>query len=135
MRTLFTIILTILAFTIFAQNTVNWIGGTPGRETTWNEARNWSNYHVPDYFSNVIIPDVSTTTRSYPLIKEGTTAELNSLSIESNARLFVEEGAQLFIYNYAVGLENNKPYVKGIIFLMPEDDSLHADIPYKGRRN
>ena len=27
---------------ISAQNTVTWVGGTPGSETSWTEAKNWS---------------------------------------------------------------------------------------------
>ncbi len=121
MKTLFTAILTILTITIFAQNTVSWLGGTPGRETTWNEARNWSNYQVPDLFSNVLIADVSTTTRSYPLIKNGAIVELNSISIESDAKLCVEEGAQLIINSHAVGLDKNKPFFKGLVFILTDD--------------
>ncbi|MBI1227074.1 MAG: hypothetical protein GC192_17720 [Bacteroidetes bacterium] len=81
----------------FSQVTTTWKGGTPGMENDWNCAKNWSNYKVPDAFSNVIIPDVSTTTQATPLIRQGR-AEVNTLYLDSNANLTIDESAQLVIH-------------------------------------
>lgn len=87
-----------LATTLSAQNAVVWKGGTPGQENNWNCPKNWSKYKVPDEFSDVVIPDVSSTTHATPVIKSGT-FEVNSIQIQSNAQLTIESGARLVVYN------------------------------------
>ena len=62
-----------------AQTTNVWKGGFPGRETDWNQSRNWSLGKTPDVFDRVIIPDVSASTQKYPIVKEG---EIEVLSID-----------------------------------------------------
>ena len=89
-----------LATTLSAQNTVVWKGGTPGQENNWNCPKNWSKYKVPDEFSDVVIPDVSSTTHATPVIKSGT-FEVNSIQIQSNAQLTIESGARLVVYPLA----------------------------------
>jgi hypothetical protein len=69
-----------------AQKTATWKGGTPGRTTDWNCPTNWEESRVPNEFSDVVIPDVSTSTFSYPVIKQGI-VEIASLQCASNARL------------------------------------------------
>jgi hypothetical protein len=69
-----------------AQKTATWKGGTPGRTTDWNCPANWEESRVPNEFSDVVIPDVSTSTFSYPVIKPGM-VEIASLQCASNARL------------------------------------------------
>jgi hypothetical protein len=69
-----------------AQITATWKGGTPGKTTDWNCPSNWKEGREPDEFSNVFIPDVSTSTFSYPVIKQGT-VEIASLQCASNTRL------------------------------------------------
>ncbi len=64
----------------------------------WNCPKNWSSHRVPDTFSDVIIPDVSSTSLAFPVIREGS-HEINSLLLYSNATLTIEEGAMLSIYN------------------------------------
>ena len=97
MRTLLIIALTLITTISLAQNTVTWIGGTPGKATKWEEPKNWSNHRVPNDFSNVIIPDVSSSTFAYPEITKGI-VEVNSIHIESQSRLTVHANAQLIIY-------------------------------------
>ncbi len=103
----------------FSQKTTTWVGGTPGKETSWNEARNWSSNRVPDEFSDVIIPDVSTSTFSAPVILNGT-VELNSLLVESNARFTVKPSAKLFIYEQAEGLDQKNLDLKGAVVVLGE---------------
>ncbi|MEO1262295.1 MAG: hypothetical protein AAFZ15_26045 [Bacteroidota bacterium] len=105
MKTLLIAFLTFSATFLFAQNNVTWIGGTPGNETAWDEAKNWSNHRVPDVFSNVVIPDVSSTTFSFPVI-ESDLVEINSIFIYSTAQLTIEEKAKLVIYGESENLIN-----------------------------
>ena len=119
MKTIFIALFTLISTVTIAQNTVTWKGGTPGKETSWNEARNWSNNRVPDEFSDVIIPDVSTTTFATPIISEGT-VELNSILIESNALLTIEAYANLVIHGFAEGLYKDNLDLKGTISLLDE---------------
>ncbi|MFN0174839.1 MAG: hypothetical protein ACKVU0_09355 [Saprospiraceae bacterium] len=78
-----------------AQKTATWKGGTPGRVSNWECATNWKEGRVPDEFSCVIIPDVSTSTFSYPVITDE--VEVMSLLCASSARLTVMDNASLII--------------------------------------
>jgi hypothetical protein len=69
-----------------AQITATWKGGTPGKTTDWNCPTNWQEGRVPNEFSKVVIPDVSTSTFRYPVIKQGT-VEIASIECASNTRL------------------------------------------------
>lgn len=100
-----------------AQNAVVWKGGTPGRETSWDCDKNWSNYKVPDAFSDVVIPDVSTTSFSPPSIKAGA-YEVNSIQLQSNAQLTIEKGAQLIVYGSVYGFEKGSGLLlKGTVLI------------------
>lgn len=118
---------------LFAQQFASWQGGTPGQETNWNEARNWSNYKVPDAFSNVLIPDVSTTTFSAPVIEDGI-VELNSILIESNAQLQVDKDAILIIHDHATGLELPTLQLAGCVIFANAVEGTNAIVicPTKG---
>ncbi len=94
----FSIIFVLLATIVFCQPSVTWKGGSPGQPNEWNCPKNWSNYRVPDAFSNVIIPDVSTTSLANPII-QNCNVEVNSILLQSNATLTVELGAQLIIHD------------------------------------
>ncbi len=117
MKNLLIAILTLSATITFAQQTVTWKGGTPGKETSWNEAKNWSNNKVPNTFSDVIIEDVSTSTFSTPKIKNGI-IELNSIHIASNAMLSIETDAKVIVYNHAEGLFEENLEIKGTLMVM-----------------
>lgn len=119
MKNLLIAILTLSATITFAQQTVTWKGGTPGNETNWNEAKNWSNNRVPNIFSDVIIADVSTSTFSTPSIKGGT-IELNSIYIASNAKLTVETNAKVIVYSHAEGLLKENLDIEGTFMVMGE---------------
>ncbi|MFT5165661.1 MAG: hypothetical protein ACI8P3_000889 [Saprospiraceae bacterium] len=119
MKILLITILTLTTTFTFAQQSVTWKGGTPGKETNWNEAKNWSNNKVPNEFSDVMIPDVSTSTFSDPVIKEGT-VELNSISIGSNGQLTVEASAKVIIHGHAEGIIKENLNLKGTLFVMEE---------------
>ena len=119
MKNLLIAILTLSATITFAQQTVTWKGGTPGNETNWNEAKNWSNNRVPNIFSDVVIEDVSTSTFSTPSI-EGGIIELNSIRITSNAKLTVGVNAKVIIYSHTEGLFKENLDIKGTFMVMGE---------------
>lgn len=77
-----------------AQKVATWKGGTPGRNTDWYCATNWIEGRVPNEFSQVIIPDVSTTTSSAPVLGSGE-VEVFSLLIHSGASLRIAKNARL----------------------------------------
>ncbi len=79
-----------------AQKTATWKGGAPGRNTAWNCAANWKEGRVPNEFSNVVIPDVSTTTFCYPVIEEGE-VEILSLLCTPPAKVTLGKNASLII--------------------------------------
>lgn len=90
----------ILAFLLYvvlsmhAQKTSIWKGGTPGRNTDWNCAANWKENRVPDEFSCVIIPDVSSSTFSYPSI-ENRVVEIWSLQCLPPAKVTLVGNARI----------------------------------------
>lgn len=79
-----------------AQKANTWKGGTPGQETNWSCPRNWSANAVPDEFSDVVIPDVSTSTFAAPVIRAGT-HEVNALLLLPGARITIDAGATLIV--------------------------------------
>jgi hypothetical protein len=85
----------IAATSLNAQLRNEWVGGTPGRPIDWNVASNWSLQRVPDEFHDVVIPNTSSTTFSWPVIDE--LVEIRSLRIESGAKLVILETGYLHI--------------------------------------
>jgi len=73
-----------------------WCGGTPGHETSWNIAKNWSENRVPDWTKDVIIPDVSTCSGYYPVI-DCEVEPIAHLEIQSNATLTILSEGKLII--------------------------------------
>ncbi len=79
---------------LFAQKTAIWKGGTPGKATDWNCAANWKEGRVPNEFSQVIIPDVSSSTHSNPVLTNGE-VEIWSILIHTGATLRIGKNARL----------------------------------------
>ncbi len=104
---------------LFSQKNNTWKGGSPGLENEWNCPKNWSTHNVPDDFTNVFIPDVSSTSLSLPVIKSGL-VEINALTIASNAVLTIEKGAQLTVFTTAQGVNIRSLKLKGKILLLDE---------------
>ena len=100
------IIITTLWITIsanaFSQKATTWIGGTPGMKTDWYCPYNWNTSSVPDEFSDVIIPDVSTTSFASPVIQSGK-VEINSINVHSNASLTIGQNATLIVFTQSQG--------------------------------
>ncbi|MBL0008582.1 MAG: hypothetical protein IPP25_15760 [Saprospiraceae bacterium] len=55
----------------FSQRAITWKGGTPGMQNEWSCPQNWSSTSLPNEFSDVIIPDVSSSTFAPPLYQGG----------------------------------------------------------------
>ena len=70
----------------------------------WYCPQNWSTSSVPDEFSNVIIPDVSTSSFAEPAIMEGRVL-INSILIQHNGSLTIAHDAVLHIIDNAVGIK------------------------------
>jgi hypothetical protein len=106
------------ANTLSAQAKVTWKGGTPGQPNAWNCPKNWSNHRVPDEFSDVVIPEVSSTTLAAPVIKSGQ-FEVNSIQLQPNAQLTIGAGAQLLVYSIGNGLEKGEGLrLKGSLLIL-----------------
>ncbi len=95
MKTLIIVLISLTTTFITAQNTVTWIGGTPGKETNWSESKNWSNHRVPDEFSFVIIKYNNSGHNAQPEIKG--VVEVASVEIQSGACLAIKEGGEIMI--------------------------------------
>lgn len=104
----------------YAQRAIVWKGGAPGMKNDWYCPQNWSTTSVPDEFSDVIIPDVSTSTFASPVIRSGD-VEVNSLEMHANASLTIESRARLVVNSHAVGIAPGK--LKGEGRLILEDST------------
>lgn len=78
----------------FAQSPNVWRGGAAGHETDWSFFKNWSAGKTPSEFDRVVIPDVSTSTGKYPVIRCGE-VEISSLEIRVGASLTLLPEARL----------------------------------------
>ena len=85
------ILLSLISLNCFSQITSTWRGNTPGKETDWNCASNWSNNFLPDEFTDVVIPVDISITYNYPVINSE--AEINSLSVWPGASLTIKNGS------------------------------------------
>ena len=111
---------------LIAQDKMVWKGGTPGQENNWFCAKNWIPQGLPNEFSDVIIPGVTTTSFSSPIINTGL-VEVNTIHLISGGNLTIEENAQLLVYTDHVGLVNNAVQIKGSL-IVSGDLSENKDI-------
>lgn len=103
--------LALFSFTAFAQNT--WTGGTPGRETDWMEACNWSKQRVPGWDDNVLIPHLWHS--HYPVVSAAV-PPVAHLEVEGGARLSIKSGGHLPI-------DGSSTYNTGILLIGKIDNS------------
>lgn len=92
------LLITLFATHLTAQNENIWHGGKPGRTSDWNIAANWSKHRVPTEFDEVVIPNTSSTTQTYPFISGEVTVQ--SLYIESGAEIVLREHAMLVVLHW-----------------------------------
>ncbi|HOY08258.1 MAG TPA: hypothetical protein PLO67_22775 [Saprospiraceae bacterium] len=91
-----TALLTLTSLSLQAQKIATWKGGAPGHATEWNYPANWKENRVPNEFSQVIIPDVSASTFSNPVL-DGEVVEIWSLQMFSGASLRIGKSARLIV--------------------------------------
>lgn len=104
----------------FSQRAITWKGGTPGMQNEWFCPQNWSSTSLPNEFSDVIIPDVSSSTFAPPCIKEGN-IQINSLRLQSNASLTIADDASLTVISHIEGLDLYKVKGQGELILQEND--------------
>ncbi len=90
----FTLVFICCANALSAQIVNTWKGGAPGHESDWAYYKNWSRGRTPNEFDRVVIPDVSTSTRSFPVIRSGN-VEVLSLEVQAGASLTLLSVARL----------------------------------------
>lgn len=120
------LLLTVFA-PVFSQKNNTWKGGTPGHEQDWNCPKNWSAYTVPDDFTNVFIPDVTSASLFPPAIKSGQ-LEVNALVLASKASLTIEQGAQLTVFAFSEGLVAERLKCYGTLLLLYEQN-YESEVP------
>jgi hypothetical protein len=94
----------VFCFQISAQNV--WLGGKTGVENDWNVPQNWSKNRIPNEFDHVIIPNVTSQSRPFPIIDEKVNP-IAALQIESGATLHISENGHLTVdgsttFNYGI---------------------------------
>lgn len=89
-----------------AQKTATWKGGAPGRSTDWSCAQNWADSRVPNEFSDVVIPNVSTTSGAQPVIRSNA-GSVNSLTLLAGAQLRIEKTGALAVLERMEVLDAN----------------------------
>jgi hypothetical protein len=112
----FATLLLTFCMNVFSQKSITWKGGTPGQKNEWYCAQNWSTHNVPDEFSDVIIPDVSTSSFAFPIIRTGK-VEINSLYILFNGSLTIAKNAVMTVLDNAEGCSQGKIHGDGLIIL------------------
>jgi len=105
MKNLLIIIAVFATFSLNAQTEITWIGGTPGQETNWNQAKNWSTNQVPDEDTWVIIKATNSGHQALPVITSDII--IAGIEIQSNANLTIAQTGKLLIdgemtYNYGI---------------------------------
>lgn len=111
-----------------AQITAYWKGGKPGCPNEWNCPANWSNYRIPDSFTDVFILANENIPCHYPVIHEAG-CEANSLHIQPNAYLTFEKKGTLRVWDTSTSqFETNQFRFKPGLDL---DDRLITDKPWR----
>lgn len=93
--------------TLFAQNTIVWKGGTPGKENSWNEPKNWDVNQIPGNNSHVIIRAINSGHQAQPRIE--TQVSVASIEIHSGSTLIIGEKGEVLLdgeYTFSHGIVN-----------------------------
>ena len=101
-----------LGFTFIGTGTVTmaqnaWVGGTPGAETAWNNPRNWSQNHVPNWSDEtVVVPNVDASTGYYPVV-DNEVPGIPFLKIDGGAKVTIKRNGVLMVngestYNHGI---------------------------------
>lgn len=117
-----------------AQNTFTWKGGTPGKETAWNEARNWDINRVPSEDDVVNISFENNGHFSQPIIDSE--VHVAWVKIGEGASLVINEAGQLtvdgeYTYSEGVSMFGGSLMVEGGLILKDIDMVFVADINHQ----
>lgn len=97
MKNLSIIAFLLLGIQLSGQKLVEWKGGHPGNETSWECPFNWSTSKLPDEFSDVIITNQSSTGNFYPIVSS--IVKINSLQMLNGTFLNIAPKAVIHIMN------------------------------------
>ena len=130
MKTIIIALLALSSTLVSAQNTIIWLGGTPGKETKWNEAKNWSKHQIPDEDSRVIIKYHNSGHHAQPVITENVVVA--SIEIQTSAILTILGNGHLLIdgayaYSEGISIYGGKLMNDGIIKLYNLPNNLSLD--------
>ncbi len=128
MKTISTLLFCIYQLIANAQIDAIWKGGSPGRETDWHFVPNWSTSRIPDEFSIVIIPDVSSASGNFPVISKNA-GQINALIIESGANLTIPKSGSLAVESNENSLILGKLFNQGRFEFSPLPMPLKATSP------
>ena len=120
-------LMTLAATQLFSQKPAEWKGGFPGHETDWNCPQNWTGNTVPNAFSDVSVPDVSTASRALPIIKTGI-VEINSIRINAASTVFIGKGCGLLVFGWCQMVNPESIRAEGIFKVLDEAVLTNADI-------
>ena len=139
MKNLIVIIFSLFApFILTAQTTITWKGGTPGKETVWNEARNWDQHRLPNENDRVIIRTENNGHFAQPILNES--AKVAWIEIYAGSSLTIAENSTLIIdgqYTHSEGISifGGSLNVKGRIQIKDVDSQFIAHYNIDGLPN
>lgn len=105
MKTIFLIIATFGSFSVFSQQTAEWIGGTPGVESEWFIPSNWNTNRVPDEDTKVVIRGTHSGHLAMPVIWQ----EAEALQID-----IISGGSLTILETGSLSIDGESFYTKGI---------------------
>ena len=134
-RILVILVCTACTCSVYAQTTIRWKGGTPGREDSWNEPRNWDAQRLPDAFDKVIIRLDNTGHFAQPVLDSEVTVAW--IDIQSGGLLTITEHGRLNVdgrYTYSEGITMNKGHLISngdvvLIGIEPDESALAFEAP------
>lgn len=110
---------------LFAQKAITWKGGAPGRETQWQCPGNWSENKVPNEFSDVVIPDISTRGLNYPVLND--VAEVHSLRLEGNAIFTIAPQGYLTVLFEIIAVDKERLKINGELKVLNGAEQNHNE--------
>jgi hypothetical protein len=106
MKTLITSLAICLPFLLSAQQVATWTGGTPGKNTDWNEPRNWDIGQIPGPDTKVIIARSDNGHYAQPIISSP--VQIAEIVLQSGATLTISATGQLTV-------DGTHTYSRGIV--------------------
>ena len=132
MKNVITLLAICIPFLLSAQTNIVWKGGTPGKETAWNEARNWNTNQIPGENDHVFINADNNGHFAQPVLKES--VQVASINIGPRAELQITETGKLIVdgtdtYSEGISIYGGKLTSDGTIILKSIKNDDMADTP------